>query len=132
VIFKAKPMNDFPVWLNWLFQCRIEGSEKAYDESIDFDLRLSLFCERPNKLYEDLELEVSYYPDEQVIRLNIWNKKEGECVVGCSNGQIPSEGLEIAIPSKYSDFNQALYQLAALAQKQWFSEDSEVPIRFDE
>jgi hypothetical protein len=125
-------MDDFPTWLNWLFQCRIEGSEMVYDESIDFELRLSLFGELSNKLCENLKLIVSYYPDEQIVRLDIWNKKEGVSLSGCGNGQIPSEGLEVAIPSKYSDFNQALYQLAALAQKRWFSEDSEVPIRFDE
>jgi hypothetical protein len=120
VIFEVKPMNDFPLWLNWLFQCRIEDSESFYESEIYFAIPLGLFKDNPLMGRDKpLQLALYYKPDTKEITLNLWHTEKG---IDLAADQVKEGQATFALAS-YSSFVQEVYSLALLAKEHWFREE---------
>jgi hypothetical protein len=109
------------IWLNWLFQNRInedEGETYFDQEGIDFDVPFTLFDVTPfppdsSLKSEELEVLVYYYPDTDELKVDLWSNKTGTSL---------SEELEeqrSPIPCSYKAFFSQLEFLASKAARCW-------------
>jgi hypothetical protein len=113
-------MNDFPVWLNWLFQCRVEDSESFYESDIYFKTPLGLFKDNP-LIGRDkpLELDIYYNPDTKEITLGLWHTEK---TIALASDQVTKGQTTFSLAS-YSSFVQEVYSLALIAKEHWFREE---------
>lgn len=107
-------MND--LWLNWLFQCRINKENEGvfHGDGLDFNVPLSLFdFSSPSLEGSNFEVYILYYPDTNEIGVDLWNNEEGVCL---------SDTLErplLRFPCSYDAFTCRLQSLTGDAVSAW-------------
>jgi hypothetical protein len=110
-------MNESPLWLNWLFQYSTPESRDFEDNSIAFNIPLTLFFSLLRGMKKDdmtsIQIIVFYHPDEEELELDLWNTKFATSILDESKKEMTT------IPCSYQAFTKQLQVLAKSAAKYW-------------